>query len=65
MKGIFLLAFILFISSCSHNINLVSKDKLPPYQGNVAVYFAKNDCTYIVNQLPTNYKAYLKIDIAL
>ena len=56
MKGIFLLAFILFISSCSHNINLVSKDKLPPYQGNVAVYFAKNDCTYIVNQLPTNYK---------
>jgi hypothetical protein len=55
MGKIFLLAFVLFISSCSHNINLVSKDKLPPYQGNVAVYFAKNDCTYIVNQLPTNY----------
>ena len=33
----------------------MSKDKLPPYQGNVTVYFAKNDCTNIENQLPTNY----------
>ena len=62
MKKLFLLTFVLFISSCSHNINLVSKDKLPPYQGNVAVYFAKNDCTYIVNQLPANYKVIADLD---
>ncbi len=34
---------------------MVIKDKLPPYQGNVTVYFAKNDCTYIEKELPTNY----------
>jgi hypothetical protein len=62
MKKIILLTLILFISSCSHNVNLVSKDKLPPYQGNVAVYFAKNDCTPIVNQLPTNYKVIADLD---
>ena len=56
MKKIFLLILVLFVSACSHNINMVSKDKLQPYQGNVAVYFAKNDCTEIENQLPTNYK---------
>ena len=56
MKKMFLLVFILFISSCSYNIKMISKDKLPPYQGNVTVYFAKNNCTGIENQLPTNYK---------
>jgi hypothetical protein len=62
MKKIILLTLILFISSCSNNINLVSKDKLPPYQGNVIVYFAKNDCTDIENQLPTNYKVLAELN---
>jgi PBP1b-binding outer membrane lipoprotein LpoB len=55
MKKIVLLALILFISSCSNNINMVSKKRLQPYQGNVTVFFAKNDCTNIENQLPTEY----------
>jgi len=62
MKKVFLLVFILFISSCSHNINMVSKDKLPPYQGDVAVYFSKNDCTGIENQLPTNYEIIAELE---
>ena len=41
---------------------MVSKDKLSPYQGNVAVYFAKNDCTNIENQLPTDYKVIAELN---
>ncbi len=62
MKKLFLLVFVLFISTCSHNIKMVSKDKLSPYQGNVVVYFAKNDCTGIENQLPTNYEIIAELD---
>ena len=62
MKKIFLLVFVFFIASCSHNINMVSKENLPPYQGNVEVYFAKNDCTGIENQLPTNFKVIAELN---
>lgn len=52
----FLLVFVLLISACSSfNINMVSPDRLPPYRGSVDVYFAKNNCTDIENQLPANY----------
>ena len=56
MKKMFLLVFVLFIFSCSSfNVNMVSQDRLPQYQGSVDVYFAKNNCTDIENQLPANY----------
>jgi hypothetical protein len=56
MKKVFLLVVVgLFLVSCSHNIKPVVKENLPPYQGTVAVYFSKNDCTKTVNDLPKEY----------
>jgi hypothetical protein len=56
MKKMFLLVFVLFIISCSSfNVNIVSPDRLPPYQGSVDVYFAKNNCTDTESQLPAHY----------
>ncbi len=64
MKKIALLILV-FIVSCSYNVEMVSKDKpLPPYQGKFALYMPKNDCmpAGVGDVLPIEYIEALPLD---